>query len=488
MKLNPTSFWHNFLSSIILGTAIFRVLTLGLYPLADRTESRYGEIARKMLETGDWITPQIDYGVPFWGKPPLSTWLTAGSFKLFGVHEFSARFSSFVLIYLAVLLVYIIARKRGDNYSLMGSMIAATTAGFFVSSGTVMTDPALVLGTTLSMVGFWQSLKSSASPTSLWGYSFFIGIAIALLAKGPVGIVLIFLPTVVWSIWQKKINDIWQRIPWLSGTILLLLISLPWYFLAEIKTPGFIDYFLVGEHWKRFTESGWTGDLYGSGHAHPYGTIWLYWLLASFPWSFLSLGLIVKTCLGRSRQYLPTLVTNNREWINYLLLWAITPMVIFTFASNILWTYVLPGLPAFALLMSELLLSWPSRDKKSMLLSSVGPIIPLMFLLAFPAVISIANQNSHKYIVNSYRESCDRSGCQLVYCFEMPYSAEFYSRGKAIEVDDIDRAIQLIEEKEATYFVVKTRKIDELPEEFKAKVESVEDYNGITLFRSVYRH
>ncbi|MGK7911823.1 MAG: ArnT family glycosyltransferase [Synechococcus sp.] len=457
---------------------------MGAYPLADRTESRYGEIARKMLETGDWITPQIDYGVPFWGKPPLSTWLTAGSFQLFGVNEFSARFSSFILIFLSVCLVYAIARERGANYSILGAMVAATTAGFFVSSGTVMTDPALVFGITLSMVGFWQSVKST-SLTRLWGYSFFIGIAIAVLAKGPVGIVLIFFPIIVWSIWQKKLNDVWQRIPWFSGTILLLLIALPWYVLAEVKTPGFIDYFLVGEHWKRFTESGWTGDLYGSGHAHPHGTIWLYWLLAAFPWSFLGLGLIAKMVLGRSRQHVSNLVQNHREWITYLLLWAITPMLVFTFASNILWTYVLPGLPAFALLMSELLLPWPAMYKKSMLYSSIGLVVPLVFLLAFPVVVNVANQNSHKNIVSSYHESCNLSACQLVYMFGMPYSAEFYSRGKAIEVDDVEQAIQLLEEKEETYFVVKSRKIDELPEEFTTRIENVAAHSGITLFRAV---
>ena len=57
----------------VVAVVALRMLTLGAYPLMDTTESRYAEIARKMLETGDWLTPQFDYGVPFWGKPPLST-------------------------------------------------------------------------------------------------------------------------------------------------------------------------------------------------------------------------------------------------------------------------------------------------------------------------------------------------------------------------------------------------------------------------------
>ena len=482
MKLKLSDSWQRFLFAILLATALLRILTLGAYPLADRTESRYGEIARKMLETGDWITPQIDYGVPFWGKPPLSTWLTAGSFKILNVNDFSARFSSFALIFIAVLLVYFLARQRGLTYALTSSTILATTAGFFVSSGAVMTDPALVLGTTLSMVGFWQAVKSPKYPNYLWGYLFFTGLAIGLLSKGPVSIVLTCFPIALWLLWQRKLSETWRSIPWLSGTALMLLIALPWYVLAETKTPGFIDYFIVGEHWKRFTESGWEGDLYGSGHAHPYGMIWLYWLLAAFPWSFLSLALIIKTCCNRSFPNTESL-KHNRDWIVYLFVWTITPMIVFTFASNILWTYVLPGLPAFALLMTEFLFL-SSGKKKGKLVVLVALIIPLTFLFAFPAIVNIANKNSQKYIIDRYYESCDRSECQLVYSFDMPYSAEFYSGGKAIEIDGTDRIAQFPEDERQAYFVVKTRKIDDLPEDFSASIEIVDEYNGYTLFRA----
>ncbi len=67
-------------------------------PLNDVSEARYAEIARKMLETGNWVTPQHDYGVPFWAKPPLSTWLSAFSMKLFGVNEFAARLPGLLFV------------------------------------------------------------------------------------------------------------------------------------------------------------------------------------------------------------------------------------------------------------------------------------------------------------------------------------------------------------------------------------------------------
>src|SRR5689334_9298035 len=85
---------------------LVRLLTLGYYPLFDTTEARYAEIARKMVELNDWVTPWFDYGVPFWGKPPLSFWLSALSIKLFGVNEFAPRLPHFLSGLLVAWLVW----------------------------------------------------------------------------------------------------------------------------------------------------------------------------------------------------------------------------------------------------------------------------------------------------------------------------------------------------------------------------------------------
>ena len=81
---------------ILTGLIFLRVISLALYPLMDTTEGRYGEMARKMAEMSDWITPWFDVGVPFWGKPPLSFWMSALGIKIFGVNEFAVRFPQFL--------------------------------------------------------------------------------------------------------------------------------------------------------------------------------------------------------------------------------------------------------------------------------------------------------------------------------------------------------------------------------------------------------
>ena len=73
-------------------------------PLTDKTEARYGEIARLMAETGNWIVPQIDYGVPFWAKPPLSTWLSAGTASLLVDSEFALMLPYWIIAVLIALL------------------------------------------------------------------------------------------------------------------------------------------------------------------------------------------------------------------------------------------------------------------------------------------------------------------------------------------------------------------------------------------------
>ncbi|QUS60877.1 glycosyltransferase family 39 protein [Synechocystis sp. PCC 7338] len=486
MKLTWLNSQRRFISVIIYLTIFIRVLTLGLYAVADRTEARYAEIGRKMAETGDWITPQIDYGVPFWGKPPLSTWLTAASFKVFSVNEFAARLSSFLPILLASYLVYLLAKNKGINYALVSTMILITTLGFFVSSGAVMTDPALVLGTTLSMVGFWQAYRAEPNAGRLWGYLFFVGLAIGLLAKGPIGVVLVFLPLTIWTIWQRNLPKVWAQLPWIQGILLTVLIAVPWYLLAEAKTPGFLDYFIVGEHWKRFVEKGWEGDLYGSGHAHPYGMIWVYWLLAAFPWSLLTLGLVGKMIWQvKVKQTKLTLPTLDQEWFSYLLLWALAPMVFFTPSANILWTYVLPGLPAFALLLTELLfMLWQDQPINKYIVAP-GLLIPLVFLFALPIVINVANKNSQKYIVEKYQQSCgelgQESNCQLFYVFNRPYSAEFYSGGKAQQVE-MHEISPLLEDGRRNYFVIRTDDIKEFPPEIASKLNQVYEYSAYTLF------
>nr|MDT0252130.1 phospholipid carrier-dependent glycosyltransferase [Endozoicomonas sp.] len=279
MNRDKTWLW-----AIVIAALCIRFFALGAFPLMDTTEARYGEMARLMAETGNWVTPQFDYGIPFWGKPPLFTWMSAAGIEWFGLSEFAVRFPHWLAGIVVIGLMALFARKLGFS-ALKTSAVMATCGIFLLSAGAVMTDMALTVGVTLAMTGFyrcWQGEKR-------WGYFGFVGLAIGLLAKGPLVLVLIGLAVVPWLIIQHGVKQafvvLWQRFPLITGSLVMLVIALPWYLLAEQATPGFLDYFIVGEHFKRFLVSGWEGDLYGSAHEEVRGTIWWFWCYSAAPWS-----------------------------------------------------------------------------------------------------------------------------------------------------------------------------------------------------------
>lgn len=422
MSFNRVHLWA------ILGAAlIIRLISLGAYPLMDTTEARYGEMARLMIETGNWLTPQFDYGVPFWGKPPLFTWMSAAGIELFGVNEFAVRVPHWFAGVVVIALMGYFAKRLKTN-ALVTAVVLASCGIFSVAAGAVMTDMALTLGMTIAMIGFYLCWQGSRC----WGYIGFIGLAIGLLAKGPLVIVLVGLAVMPWLILQHGVKGafvtLWQRFPLLLGTGLMLVIALPWYVLAERATPGFIDYFIVGEHFKRFVVSGWEGDLYGSAHNEPRGMIWLFWLYSAAPWSIV-LPILFFWKLKRSKQNNRALVLSQYQpALSFALCWLVSPLVLFTFSGNILPAYVLPSVPALALVIAILLQDTEDDPKW---FKSVAGVVPILLIIALGVIrYGVGNKRSDKVILTRADLSI-----ATFYVGKRPFSGQFYSVGKALKLD-----------------------------------------------------
>ena len=444
--------------------ALLRLLTLGMYPLTDTTEARYAEVARKMVELNDWITPWYDYGVPFWAKPPLSTWLTAASLKIFGFNEFAARLPYFLLAVLIAWLVWDWARRWSKREALLAVAVMSGTMLYFIASAAVMTDMALVLGTTLAMRGFWAAFERPDAPRPKEGWLLFIGLGLGLLAKGPIALVLAGIPIFLWTVFTGNIVNAWKRLPWIRGILLMLAIAVPWYWMAEQRTPGFWEYFFIGEHWKRFTVTGWAGDKYGTAHATARGAIWLLALAACLPWTLLLPLLAIgrKKALAQSGQPVPASLKN---WRLYLLAWSIAPCLFFTMSGNILWTYVLPALPALALLAAGWL-AGDVRTRRVDVFVSVGVVVMASLIAAF-----FINQQrvdswkTAKAAVAAYE--LRKTGAQpLLFMGDLPYSASFYTQGKAKAVaGNTELAVRV---KQGSVFVaLNPDQVKELPAELK---------------------
>ena len=156
------------------------------------------------------------------------------------------------------------------------------------SAGAVLTDPYLALGVTLSMTSFLLARRDG--PRGAMASSWVWRSACCPRAVGP-GAGGGRRAALVAA--ARRTRAV-ARAAWIGGTILMLALALPWYVMAEIRTPGFLQYFIVGEHFLRFVDPGWQGDLYGTAHKRPYGGIWLDWLLATMPWGLAGLWLFLR--------------------------------------------------------------------------------------------------------------------------------------------------------------------------------------------------
>lgn len=442
---------------------ICRIIAMYFMPLNDTTEARYGEIARIMLETGNWVTPMETYGIPFWAKPPLSTWASAFFMKLFGVNELAIRMPS-LLFSLGVLgLVWNVAKKRsGYDVAMTAVLVLSGSLFFFINAGAVMTDPALLFCITLSLVAFWQAVVMK---NKLWGYLFFVGLGLGLLAKGPIAVVLTGTPVLIWTLMHKRMLEFWRNLPWLQGILLMILIAGPWYVLAELRTPGFLNYFIIGEHFHRFLDPGWGGDKYGFAHVAHYGMIWVYALVGFLPWSIAGI-----VWLFQSNKKILSLCNDSDGWISYLLACALTPLVFFTFSSNIIYPYVFPSMPALALLFAECAHRSGHRlirdnGRQFLYMASITGTVFLIVTALFifkPEWV----EKSQCRVVAAYKSQARNTQSKLIYWAQkIDFSARFYSRGHVCSTVNQEDLNELLSNNVDNFVVINSKFVNDLPKE-----------------------
>lgn len=453
-KLKDNSFVL-YLAVIVL--LVFRFFLLGSIPLLDKTEARYAEIARIMVETHDWVVLQIDYGVPFWAKPPLSTWLSAVGYLAFGFNEFASRFPSYVLNILIIILAGKIAKKNGISFYLPG-FILLTMPEFYLHSGVVSTDTTLSFCITLMMISFWKTMNSSIK--TYWNYLFFVFLGLGLLAKGPLIIVLTFPPLFLWCCLDfSRFKDLFSKFSISIGVVITAIISMPWYYFAEQQSPGFFDYFIVGEHYKRFVEPGWKGDLYGSGHSQPLGMIWVFLFIFAFPWIQ-----IVGYKLWKNRK---SIIKNN--WVSFLVLWLFWTPLFFTMSKNILHTYILPVCVPIMFLMVHY---WKEFETKKTVIR-LGLLFPSLAFIAyiiFLTGVSDSKVPSNKYLLENLNIQTTNKNVPLYYWKDKIYSGQFYSNGKAQVVKNELELDSVLNLNKKMYFAIPRKEENEISENIKSRL------------------
>ena len=305
-------------------------------------EPRYAQVAREMLARHDWITPTLG-GVAWLEKPPLYYWQAIIAFRLFGVSDWAARLPSVCDAFLMVLAVYWFLWRLRLGSELDGALVVATSAGIVGFSRAASTDMPLTATFTIAMLA-WYAWFESGEKKYLAGFYGFI--ALATLAKGPVGPFLAAAVILIFAALQRSAKIALKTL-WIPGLLLGCAIALPWYSLVQLRNPQFFHEFIVQHNLARF----------GSNLYHHPEPFWYYipvTLLGWVPWSVIAIAAL----FAALRQLRNPVADTLRA---FLLIWIGVVVVFFSASHSKLSGYVLPAIPAGAILVTRFVFAQPSE-------------------------------------------------------------------------------------------------------------------------------
>jgi 4-amino-4-deoxy-L-arabinose transferase-like glycosyltransferase len=344
-------------------------LTLNIRHLLPSDEGRYAEIAREMFASGDWVTIRYN-GLKYFEKPPFHLWMTALAYQAFGIGDWQARLWVAISGAAGLLLTMWAARRwYGDRVSWFTGLALLAAPTWNIGSHFNSLDMGVSGALAGVLAGFLLAQHPQASLQSRRRWMLFAwgAMALAVLTKGLIGLVLPGLVLVVYSLVARD-WVLWRRLHIVSGTILFLLLTAPWFWLISTRNPEFAQFFFIHEHWQRYTSS-----------VHQRSAPWWYFgpqLIAGFlPW----LGLTPRICAllrnsGQAREFRPELL---------LAVWAGAILVFFSLSGSKLPGYILPVFPALALLAALALdridaKAWQRQLLGMLLLAGCGLLATLL--------------------------------------------------------------------------------------------------------------
>jgi 4-amino-4-deoxy-L-arabinose transferase-like glycosyltransferase len=342
---------------LFLGIGAFYLYGLGSLPLVGPDEPRYAQVAREMLQRGDFITPTLG-GVPWFEKPPLLYWMMMASYRVFGVSEFAARLGPAICGLLTAILVCWAGKKIAalnhdhgeiDNFHLArwSAFVFLTSLGTIVFSRGASFDMVLTMTVTGALGCFlaWQlgnvrSAEGNNRPWLLAGFYLFVGLS--LLAKGLVGIVLPFGTIGAYLLVRRELPARRFLLSLLWGVPVAVAVASVWYG-PMIYRHGwmFIDQFIVQHHFARFVSNKYR-------HPQPFYFYVPIVAAIALPWTMA----LIATLTASRRWRWRGIEAIDRTRV-FALAWLVIPTLFFSLSGSKIPGYVLPVLPAAALLIGE---------------------------------------------------------------------------------------------------------------------------------------
>ena len=328
--------------------AFVYILPLGFRPLTIPDETRYGEIPREMLASGDWVVPRLN-GLKYFEKPVFGYWVNAGSMVAFGENAFALRIPSALSVMISALMIFLLVRKFSPEgaAAFLAPAIFLTCPLVLVIGQINILDSMLSMLLTGAMVSFFfahmaEDVRRKGLFLALMGV--FCGLAF--LTKGFLAFAVPVLAVGPFLLWEGRFKDL-LRVPWIP-LMTAFLIVLPWSLMIHFREGDFWNYFFWTEHVARFL------DPVRGQHPKP-------------PWYFLPV--LVGGALPwviQSPAAIPMVLkfAIKKPLIRFAICWFLFPFLFFSVCSGKLIPYVLPCFPPLAIIFAVGLAAYFGAGKK----------------------------------------------------------------------------------------------------------------------------
>ncbi len=383
-------------ASVFLLFAVFFII-YGVTPLlggdglglVGADEPRYAQIAREMLVRFDsahtlkgrlsaCVTPYL-YGHPWLEKPALYYWRAMFVFREFGVHDWSARLPSASFTFIMVALIYLHMRRFRRGGHLDAALITVACAGIIGFARGASTDMQMAAPLSIGLLGWyaWYETRSK-----FWLFDIYFFTAVATLAKGPVAPFLAILIMMAFAALRREWSIVKQSF-WGPGVLLYFAIVLPWFIAVQHQNPTFFREFFLQHNLERFATNRFQ-------HEQP---IWYYLvvvLLAVMPWTVIAMralvdGIQTSVAEWRLRHSKPSKPKPSRPgdaFPEFLVLWALIPILFFSLSQSKLPGYILPSIPPITILTGDYLYRCRQRGLNRWVLLGHSALCGVMTMFA----------------------------------------------------------------------------------------------------------
>lgn len=399
----------------------------------DDVDAVQAQIARNMLQSGDWVTARLD-GIAYLEKSPLIYWIMATSFRFFGIHDWAARLP---LAFLNIALCCITARFAmwafGRRAGIYSGTIIATCIGIFLFTRILIPDAALTLTVILALWSFLRLLDPSEPRRANWFLVLYISLACGLLLKGLIGTVFpIAIATIYLLITREvTVREVTKRLRPFSSVALVLVIAAPWHILSTIRNPpyfdltmhsgpgeyhGFFWFYFLNEHLFRFLNLRYPRDY----NTVPRIWFWLLHFVWFFPWSMTLIAAFRHSCRPICREGKVRLLAII--WIGFVLLF-------FTLSTTQEY-YSLPVYPAVAMLLGSDLAARERYPRSARIILAAILSISLCaiaFLLVYNAHTAV-----HGDISNALKQNPDMYTLSLGHMSDLTLHSFAYLRAPLV--------------------------------------------------------